>query len=501
MKAALLVASLLLAVPAAAQTDHEALQRAHDILSVQLTKRTISVGTVAQLAAALADVHQGDTIRVAPGNYPIRVELPPVPGCAGDGPVCATLTAQGSLPKRKIETTDAWQLPTFLSINIPDGVHRWTIDGVRLSPTSNTFGVIRCGSASGHANLDAIPQSITLDRVLIEVGPTVQERRGIQGNCANLTLRRSTVLGVKEEGADSQAFAAWDTPGPILIEDTDLEGAGENFLLGGSDPSIQGMTPSDITLRRVRLTKPDTWRNSTWTIKNLLEIKHGRRVHMEDIYMAGIWPQAQTGWAVLFTVRNQGGTCPWCVVDDVTLERFTLERATSGINLLGTDNEQPSAKTTNVTIRNGLMRLEGKKYGGDGAAFMFLAAGALDNVTIDHVTAFHDGSIAIVDAGGAGKMPHFVMTNSIFFHNAYGIVGSGTSPGNATLAEFFDKPTLLKTVIAGATQAGYLYPSGNYTPTVATAQAQFQPDGSLKPTSVWKRAGTDGKDLGATLSR
>ena len=44
-------------------------------------------------------------------------------------------------------------------------------------------------------------------------------------------------------GFDSQAINGWTGPGPLLIENNYLEGAGENVIFGGADPSVDRTAP------------------------------------------------------------------------------------------------------------------------------------------------------------------------------------------------------------------------------------------------------------------
>ena len=63
-----------------------------------------------------------------------------------------------------------------------------------------------------------------------------------------LNARRAAVIDsyladFKEVGADSQAIAGWNGPGPFGIANNYLEAAGENVMFGGADPAIDGLVP------------------------------------------------------------------------------------------------------------------------------------------------------------------------------------------------------------------------------------------------------------------
>ena len=58
-----------------------------------------------------------------------------------------------------------------------------------------------------------------------------------------------------------------------------MEAAGENIMIGGANISLpSGTVPSDITIEDNVMTKNTLWRGTSWTLKNLLELKSGRRV-------------------------------------------------------------------------------------------------------------------------------------------------------------------------------------------------------------------------------
>ena len=71
----------------------------------------------------------------------------------------------------------------------------------------------------------------------------------------------SYVSECKAIGQDSQAISGFNGPGNYLIENNYLEGATENVLFGGADPTIPNLVTSNITFRRNYLRKPLAWRD------------------------------------------------------------------------------------------------------------------------------------------------------------------------------------------------------------------------------------------------
>ena len=57
---------------------------------------------------------------------------------------------------------------------------------------------------------------------------------------------------------------------------------------------------------------------SRTTVSTLVADLQASGMIVERNVMERSWQQAQSGYAVLFTVRNQDGACPWCQVEQVT---------------------------------------------------------------------------------------------------------------------------------------------------------------------------------------
>src|SRR6185369_1567191 len=147
-----------------------------------------------------------------------------------------------------------------------------------------------------------------------------------------------------------QAIAGWNGPGPFTITNNYLEGSSENVLFGGADPSIPNLVPSDIVLRGNLIAKPQAWRTERWQVKNLFELKNARRVTIDGNVFEYNWEAAQAGPAILFTVRNQDGRCPWCQIEDVTFVNNILRHVAAGFSILGFDDNRPSRQTQNIVI-------------------------------------------------------------------------------------------------------------------------------------------------------
>ncbi len=86
------------------------------------------------------------------------------------------------------------------------------------------------------------------------------------------------------------------------------------------------------------------------------------------------------------------------------------------------------------------------------------------------------------------------MTNTLAYHREYGLMGEDAGIGNAGADEQTRSYRWTNNVLAGA--ATQPYPDVTWRPTVQQHQAQFNPDYTLVATSTYRRAATDGTDLG-----
>ena len=120
--------------------------------------------------------------------------------------------------------------------------------------------VVYLESEGGQTSPSQVPTDIIFDRCYIHGTPTGSVRRGIAMNGARMAVVDSYLSDFHEVGADSQAIAGWNGPGPFKIVNNYLEGAGENLMFGGADPSIPDLVPSDIEIRRNHLFKPLSWK-------------------------------------------------------------------------------------------------------------------------------------------------------------------------------------------------------------------------------------------------
>jgi hypothetical protein len=472
---------------------------------------TIAVPAGGDLQAALANARPGDVVELAAGatyigNFTLPKRDTAFPAndsadfitlrTAGPDAIAAgeRLTPDLAAPLAKLRSPNS--LPV---IQTDRGAHHWRLLLLELQSTSSGTGndeILALGSATASQNsLAQVPHDIIVDRCYIHGDSVVGTKRCVALNSAATTVTGSYIADCKRIGQEAQAIAGFNGPGPFTISNNYLEAAGENIMFGGVDPPIPQLVPSDIRITGNLISKLAKWRTEKWTVKNLLELKNARRVRIDHNVIEYNWLDAQSGFAVLFTVRNQDGSCPWCQVEQVVFENNILRHAAAGISILGVDNNHPSRQTQAITVRHNVFEDIDERWGGGGYAF--LLSGGPRDIVIDHNTFVQEHAHGLVLVDGP-QVLGFSFTNNVGRHGAYGIIGTDHGPGNDTISAFFPGSQIVANVIADAPAARY--PRGNWYPPTAEFQAQFVSynagDYRLVPTSQWRGAGTDGQDLG-----
>jgi hypothetical protein len=457
-------------------------------LSADASAATISVPVGGDFQAALNAASPGDVIVLQAGaRYIGSFTLP----AKAAGPVI-TIKSSATLPQRRIGPQDASLLPT-LAANVVSaildgtGAANWKLDGIRLESVLNGQGEVIVLQNS---------TNIYMDRLLIVAGQNGQ-KRGIRGNGRQITLTRSYIANIWRLGQDSQAFCAWDGGGPYTLTDNYLEAASENVMFGGADSLSSDRIPSDILVQGNYFTKRWEWRGQGLAVKNLFELKAARRITIRGNIFERNWSDAQTGYGILFKSVNQDNTAPWSVLEDALFENNIVRDTENGINIAGYDYNYPSGRSTRLTIRNNLIQTSG---------IAFQLGGEIGLLTIDHNTIFNGSTLMVLYVGAvwpagtsaprtaAFAVETLIFTNTMAYHNNYGVKGDGTAVGLQSLTGHTRGYVWTNNVLAGG--AGQTYPPITWTPSVVEYQSQLDSDYHLLPTSAYCSAATDGHDVG-----
>jgi hypothetical protein len=438
------------------------------------------------LQGALNVAQPGDVIVLEAGARFVGTFQVPI---KAPGPAI-TIRSSSQLPERRVTEADAPLLPTILSGNTTPALtiqntSGWRLDGIRFESTptgENEILVLQ----------DA--DDVVLDRLLIVAGAAGQ-KRAVRGNGTRITLRRSHIANIWRQGQDSQAFSAWDGAGPYTIVDNYLEAASENVMFGGADSRSEDRIPSDILVEANHFSKRLEWKGLPRNVKNLFELKAAKRVVVRNNLLERNWTDGQVGYAIVLTPRNQNGTAPWSVVEDVIIEQNVIRESRNGVNLSGHDDLRLSARTQRITIRHNLWQLEDT---------FLLAGGEAGEVTVDHNTVVGNRwrAILFVKGGiwengarrtGLYSIEHLTFTNNLIQHGEYGVFGDACCTATAALIAYTRGYYWTHNVLAGG---GNTYPAITWRPTLEEYLAQFTSDYTLLDGCMYRGAANDGMDVG-----
>jgi hypothetical protein len=494
-------------------------------LGSPLWAATINVPTGGDFQAALNKAVPGDTIVLEAGaSYPTAggFTLPN----KGNSTQIITIQTSGlaSLPASgyRIHPSDASHMARLVStvnaspvLQTAAGAHHYSFLGIEfaLAPGMWSYDMVKFGTGQ-ETSLSQLPHDLLMDRCYVHGDPTAQPgtKRGIDLETGNVSILNSYVSEIHVVGQDNQAIASFNGSGPFHIINNYLEAATENVIFGGQDPTIPNLVPSNIEFRNNYLFKPMSWYTKDpnyagihWAVKNLFELKNAEHVIIDGNVMENNWQDGQTGFALLFTPRNQNNTAPWAKINDVTVTHNIIRHSGSGVQILSTDTPNPSGITSNLVFKDNLIDdINPDRFGSDGRMFQLVTPGAAaQNITLDHNTALHAttgnsfGTVGDCCTFADG----FKFTNNIVKHGSYGFKGGGVGEGLSALNTYILNWTMTKNVIiAGGRPVDY--PTGNYFPADVSSLGfnnGTAGDYLLTAASPYKSAGTDGKDIGADI--
>jgi cellulose synthase/poly-beta-1,6-N-acetylglucosamine synthase-like glycosyltransferase len=468
--------------------------------------RTVHVKAGDSLQAAIDAAAPGDRITLQPGatyKGPFRL-----PRKTGDQWVVIATASEAQLPPRgrRVAAAHASHMPRIVGegdnvIQAMPGAHHYRLIGLEISPSDGTYVNTLVQLGDRETTVESQPHHILIERSYLHGDSRKGARRGVALNSRHTAVVDSYLGDFKEAGVDSQAIAGWNGAGPFRIENNYLEAAGENVMFGGADPTVAQLVPADIEVLRNYMFKPLRWKvghatyeGAEWPIKNLFELKNARRVLVEGNVLENNWTHAQNGFAILFTVRNQDGGAPWSAVEDVTFVNNIVRHVGGGVNILGRDDNHPSQQTRRIAIRNNLFLDVGGSWG---AGRLFQLLDGTNSIAIAHNTALQTGSILF--GGDHAAHTAFVFQSNIAPHNEHGIIGSGTEPGNQTLARYFPRAVVRGNVIIGGNRG--LYPADNvFSSSADEAGIEHLRRGELRSASTRAQStGGAGADIGQLL--
>jgi hypothetical protein len=483
------------------------------LIAASAAAAQVPVPAGGDLQGAINAAQPGDVLLLEPGaTYVGNFRLPVTPGTA-----FITIRTNGAsvrLPGAGVrigpEFADVLgkiKSPnTAPALATADGANHWRIELVEFQANLRGSGdIIVLGGAGSQTQRSQMPHDLVFDRVYIHGDPVAGQKRGIALNSGRTEILNSYIADIKGVGFETQAICGWNGSGPYIIENNYLEAAGVNLLFGGADPSVPDLVAADIVVRRNLFSKPLAWRSERWAVKNAFELKNARRVLIEGNIFENVWRDAQPGFAVLFTVRNQNGRAPWATIEDVTFRHNIIRHAGGGINITGYDDNHPSQQTQRLLIAHNVIHdIDGGTWGGNGHGIQI--GNAPRDVTIEHNTVLQTGqALALYGSRNGAPWPveGLVMRNNLMRHSTYGVKGDGVAVGQASLFAYASPWVFEHNALAGGTASRY--PAGNLFPTVAEFEAAFvdmlAENFALVSASPFRTAATNGAALGADVSR
>lgn len=467
------------------------------------------------LQAALRTARPGDTIVLQAGSTFRGPIVLPFKG-AGSGTDADYITIRTSAldmlsaeGERVRPDVHARWMPKIVApheksaVSTEPGAHHYRFVGIEFQPATDAryvYNVIDLGSPD-YTSITQSPHHLVFDRCYVHSTGLNRARRGFALNGAETSVTNSHVSGFAGAGDETQAIAGWNGPGPFHIVNNYLEGAGEVLMIGGADPSIVNLVPSDIEIRRNYFRKPKEWIGRA-SIKGTFELKNARRVLVEG----NLFESEVLVTAIVLTVRNQGGKAPWSTIEDVEIKNNIVRNASTGINILGSDNERRSQEAKRIRIANNL--LTRIVVNDPNNIPYFLQTNGGQQIYIEHNTVQQEGNI--ITAYGAPTR-NFVFRDNIVQFNRYGIVCSidGGECGRANaFCNCFPGGVFRGNIFAdnlGAAANDNIadrYPAGNHF--VSSFQRigftdPLQGDWSLSGGSKARNKATDGKNPGADI--
>jgi hypothetical protein len=463
------------------------------------------------LQAALRKARFGDTIILEAGATFIGpIVLPFKTGAAGRYITIRTSDLSGiSKESERIKPlTHGRAMPKIIAprdkaaVVTEEGANHYKFLGVEFTTTNSgyVYNVIDLGS-SDYKSYSQFPHHLIFDRCYVHSSGLNRARRGFALNSAETSILNSHISGFAGAGDETQAIAGWNGPGPFHIVNNYLEGAGEVMMFGGADPSIHGLVPSDIEIRRNYFRKPKEWLGRA-AVKGTFELKNARRVVVE-----GNWIESEIlTTAIVLTVRNQNGKAPWSILEDVEIRNNVVRHADSGVNFLGSDNDHPSQEARGIWITNNLF-IDIIANDPRNVPY-FLQTNGGRNLTVEHNTVQQAGNVI---AGYGSPTKDFSFRGNIVQFNQYGIVCAtdGAECGRQNMfCNCFPGGIFRGNIfadnlgIAANERLDQKYPSGNYfVPSFQRVgfRDHARGDWSLDPSSKVSNKTADGKSPGADV--
>ena len=486
------------------------------------TVRNVPAGNATAFQTAINNSTCGDKIVLAAGSTYSGNFTIPATSCSGWIVIQSSALPSLPAPGNRVSPSNAANMAVISTPNVSPAIaflpssNHWRLIGVEVTtsysnPSNPIYWLVGMGFQSNNSTSitvqSQLPNQIIFDRSYIYGSTVVPIQHGINANTQAFGIVDSYCDEIVDSGADSQCVASWNGSGPFLIQNNFLQATGENIMFGGADPTITNLVPSDITIVGNLIQKNLAWKGIISGVKNLLELKNAQRVLVDGNVLQYTWSAAQAQAIILRSV-NQGGTCPWCVVQNITVTHNLIQHMPIGVAISacqGPESTNPCVSTNTMLIQNNVLSdSSSATWGGHGWGFVIGSNSTMppmNALTIDHNTVFTTDAALVL--GDSGTTTNFQYTNNISDLGTYGILGTSVGSGTIGLTKYAPGYTY-SDIVFTATATG-TYPSGTeWAGSISgvgfTSAMGTDPNisGNLQLTSgsAYHNAGTDGKDIG-----
>lgn len=461
-----LTLGLLLAHPLGAQAP-DLPQRQVDVTMPAVT-RTVRVPAGGDLQKAIDAARPGDAIVLESGAvYRGAFVLRPKRQSATPRWIVirgATLPPDGA----RVSPAQAAAMPKLVlttgdrgAVNAADGAGYYRLIGLEMlaDPSVREMNALVRIHSPTPDSADT-PHHIVLDRVYVHGNDGLQLTRCVLANGAHVAVIDSYLSECHAKGRDSQAFESWQSPGPLLVENSYLEGAGENLMLGGGRPSVKGVIPHDVTIRRNHLYKPLEWKGR-WTVKNLLEVKSGIRVLVERNVLENSWVDGQIGTAFNLKSSSISRDSNDTETAHITVRSNRVRNVTAGMSITPRQ-DGPAIAAHDILVTQNWFSDVGTVNGTRNGRMLVLGAG-IKNLAIVRNTFLHNvpnGTGLLFDGDNIPGSLEFTGNVLTSGSAGSGIKGSGTAAGVASLERYWPGARVTGNAFVGVA-ATAAYPGGN----------------------------------------
>lgn len=289
---------------------------------------------------------------------------------------------------------------------------------------SYTHTFVQLGQ-TGATSLSQLPDHVQFDRCLFDGGSTTSNTlRGLMLRASDVAVVNCYFYRFKGVGIESQAALSVAGERQAFINNF-MEAATENYMSGGTSPSITNHVPTDVVFRRNHLKKDLGWRSAdpsyygtNMVIKNLFEIKLGKRYSVQGNIFENHWVEDQPGYGIVFTPRNDENNAPWSQVSLIDFAHNKIIKSDRALNVLGADDLHPSLTTNRIIVRHNTWA--GVNWTGTDISNSFILPGGVtgpDRVFIVNNSVDQNGNPEF----GHGRLVNFetgsTMTNLVFSGN------------------------------------------------------------------------------------